>query len=175
MIGSILGGIFHRRGYVFAALLIPAVSGLGFAQDPAEGYWLSVDEKSGKITAGWEIYQLDHKLYGKVLSSAEPDQPNRCKESYRDFPVAGRVNEMPMIGTPWIFGLSTERPGRWRGGYIIDPTTGNLYRCRIIFHGADGNRYKTDTLEMRGEIVPGIGRSQFWRRATREIALSQHS
>jgi uncharacterized protein (DUF2147 family) len=164
----------RRAGYVFAALLILAVSGFGFALDPVEGYWLSVDEKSGKVTAGWEIYQLDNKLYGKVLSSAEPDQPNRCKESYRGFPAAGRVNEMPMIGTPWIFGLSADRPGHWRGGHIIDPTTGNLYRCRITFHEADGSRYKTDTLEMRGEIGLGIGRSQFWQRATRELAVSQH-
>jgi uncharacterized protein (DUF2147 family) len=174
MIRNILIGISRRMGCVPAAVLILAVSGFGFALDPAEGYWLSVDEKSEKATAGWEIYQLDNKLYGKVLSSAEPDQPNRCRESYRNFPVAGKVNEMPMIGTPWIFGLSAERPGYWRGGHIIDPTTGNLYRCRIIFHGADGGRYKTDTLEMRGEIGLGIGRSQFWRRATREIALSQH-
>jgi uncharacterized protein (DUF2147 family) len=161
-------------GMVFAVLLISTVSGRGFALDPVEGYWLSVDEKSGQVTAGWEIYQVEGKLYGKVLSSADPEQPNRCKESYGNFPVEGKVNEMPMIGTPWIFGLSAERPGYWDGGHIIDPTTGNLYKCRIIYHEADGDRYKTDTLEMRGEIGLGIGRSQFWRQATREIALSQH-
>jgi uncharacterized protein (DUF2147 family) len=173
MICKVLGGTSCRAEHVLAAVFVLAVSGFSFALDPVEGYWLSVDEKSGKVTAGWEIYQLDNKLYGKVLSSAEPDQPNRCRESYRDFPAAGKVNEMPMIGTPWIFGLRAERPGRWHGGHIIDPTTGNLYRCRIIFHAADGSRYKTDTLEMRGEIGLGIGRSQFWRRATREIAVSQ--
>ena len=173
MICKALGGISRRAGHVLAAVGLLTVSGFGFAQDPAEGYWLSVDEKSERVTAGWEIYQLDNKLYGKVLSSAEPDQPNRCKESYRGFPVAGKVNELPMIGTPWIFGLSAERPGRWHRGHIIDPTTGNLYRCRITFHAADGSRYKTDTLEMRGEIGLGIGRSQFWRRVTREAAVSQ--
>jgi hypothetical protein len=23
--------------------------------DPAEGYWLSVDDQTGKVTAGWQI------------------------------------------------------------------------------------------------------------------------
>ena len=38
-------------------LILSLVSGLAFATDPAEGYWISVDEKTGKQTAGWEIWQ----------------------------------------------------------------------------------------------------------------------
>jgi uncharacterized protein (DUF2147 family) len=150
--------------------------GFCFAADPVEGYWLSVDDKTGKVSAGWEIYQEGGKLYGKVLSIAEyaPDvRAERCKESYRGFPVPGKVNQMLVVGTPWIFGLSQEREGRWANGNIIDPTDGNMYKCRIIYHPADGNRYTTDTLEMRGEIGLGIGRSQFWRKTTRETAMAQ--
>jgi uncharacterized protein (DUF2147 family) len=174
MICNALGGALSRWRHVLAVIgMLALVSGLGFALDPVEGYWLSVDEKSGGVTAGWVIYQIDNKLYGKVLSSAVPELPNRCRESYRNFPVAGKVSELPMVGTPWIFGLSAEQPGQWSRGHIIDPTNGSLYKCRIIYHGADGGRYKADTLEMRGEIGFGIGRSQFWRRTTRELAISQ--
>jgi uncharacterized protein (DUF2147 family) len=158
-----------KKYLMWCALVMAA--GLCFA-DPVEGYWLSVDEKTEKVTAGWEIYVKEGKLYGKVLSSALPEEPNRCRDSYRDFPVPGRVSELPMIGTPWIFGLVMDRPGRWKDGHIIDPTTGHLYKCRIIYHPANSGRYKTDTLEMRGEIGLGIGRSQFWRRAARELASS---
>ena len=41
---------------------------LCFAADPAEGYWVSVDEKTNEETAGWKIYQEGGKLYGKILS-----------------------------------------------------------------------------------------------------------
>jgi uncharacterized protein (DUF2147 family) len=161
-------------GSLFCLLFLSA--GFCFAADPAEGFWISVDEKTGKITAGWEIYQQGGKLYGKILSIAgfPQDVPAAlCKESYRGFPLPGKVNEMPVIGTPWIFGLSPDRnPGQWNGGSVINPEDGNIYRCRIIFRPADGKRYKTDTLEMRGEIGLGIGRSQFWRKSTRAEAES---
>jgi uncharacterized protein (DUF2147 family) len=84
-----------------------------------------------------------------------------CKESYSGFPVTGKVNQMTVAGTPWIFGLSMDKPGQWKNGNVIDPSDGKMYKCKITFHPRDGNKYKTDTLEMRGEIRLGIGRSQF--------------
>jgi uncharacterized protein (DUF2147 family) len=148
-------------------------AGLCFAADPAEGYWVSVDDKTGKVTAGWEIYRDGNTLCGRILSVAGYPQDlkaEKCKDSYAGFPVAGRVNQLPILGIPWIFGLSSNREGQWSGGNVVDPETGNMYKCRITFRREDGNRYKTDTLEMRGEIGLGIGRSQFWRKSTRAEA-----
>jgi uncharacterized protein (DUF2147 family) len=161
-----------KTGFVFGLAVL--FGGLCFAADPVEGYWLSIDDKTGKVTAGWEIYQEGGKLYGKVISTAEhgPDvKAGACKESYRGFPVSGKVNEMKVVGTPWIFGLVREREGQWSNGSVIDPTDGNMYKCKIIFHFADGKKFMTDTLEMRGEIGMGIGRSQYWRKTSRETAL----
>ena len=149
------------------------VSGFCFGADLVEGFWVSVDDKTGKSTAGWEIYAVGDKLYGKILSVAGHPQDVKaynCKDSYRGFPVRGKVNEMAVVGTPWIFDLTRDRPGVWSGGHIIDPDKGSMYRCKITYHPQDGNRYKTDTLEMRGEIGLGIGRSQYWQKATREAA-----
>lgn len=144
--------------------------------DPVEGFWLSVDEKTGKTTAGWELYLENGKLSGRILSIAGYPQNIKaaaCKESYRGFPLRGKVNEMPIVGSPWIFGLSPDRiAGQWRGGNVIDPNDGKMYQCRITFHPADGKRFLQDALEMRGEIGLGIGRSQFWRRSTRKEASS---
>jgi uncharacterized protein (DUF2147 family) len=161
---------------LLCAVLGILCTGLSFAADPAEGYWLSVDEKTGRVTAGWELYQDGGKLYGKVVSTAEhaPDvKAVFCKESYRGFPVPGKVNEMMVVGTPWIFGLTKDREGQWSHGNVIDPTDGNMYICKIAFHPADGGKFKTDVLEMRGEIGLGIGRSQYWRKTSRETALAQ--
>jgi uncharacterized protein (DUF2147 family) len=146
-------------------------AGFCFA-DPAEGFWISADEKTGKDTGGWQIYQEGGKLFGKILSVTGHPQnvkADKCKDSYRGFPLPGKVSDMTVVGTIWLWGLSSDRPGEWRGGNIINPDDGNMYGCRVSYHPADGNRYKVDTLEVRGTIGP-IGRSQYWRKATREQA-----
>ncbi|MDR2485456.1 MAG: DUF2147 domain-containing protein [Treponema sp.] len=157
------------------AWVLALSSGFCFAADPAEGYWLSIDEKTGKITAGWEIYQNNGKLYGKMLSVLGYPQDvkaGRCKESYPGFPLAGKVYEMSVIGTPWIFGLTMDRAGQWSRGNVINAEDGAMYKCKITYRAADGKKYRTDTLEMRGEIGLGIGRSQFWQKATQQQAAS---
>jgi len=152
-------------------------AGFCFAADPVEGYWLSVDEKTNKVTAGWHIYQQDGKLFGKLLSSAT-DFPgikaSKCKDSYPGFPVAGKVSQMAVDGTPWIYGLTLDKAGEWSNGSVVNPEDGNVYKCKIIFRPAGSKSGRTsfqqDTLEMRGEIGLGIGRSQFWRKSDQKTA-----
>ena len=156
-------------------IILCCAGGICFAADSVEGYWLSVDEKTGKVTAGWQIYQEGGKLYGKVLSMADepPDLiADKCKESYQGFPIPGKVNQMKVIGIPLIFGLTMDKPGQWSGGSIIDPGDGKMYKCKITFRAAGTGRFKTDTLEMRGEIGLGIGRSQFWQKSDSNTASS---
>ena len=153
-------------------LLLISVS-VCFAADPAEGYWISVDEKTGKDTAGWEIFLKDGKLFGKILSIADFPQTEKaynCKDSYKGFPASGKVSDMTVVGTTWIFSLVPDsKPGQWKGGNIVDPNDGNMYGCKITFHPADGSKFKVNTLEMRGTIGP-FGRSQFWKTSTQEQA-----
>ena len=153
-------------------LLFMAAACICFASDPAEGFWISVDDKTGKDTAGWEIYVRNGVLYGRILSIAgfpQNEKAVNCKGPYKGFPHSGNASEMTVVGTTWIFGLVPDgESGKWKGGNVIDPDDGKMYGCRITFHAA-GGKYKVDTLEMRGTIGP-LGRSQFWRRATREQA-----
>ena len=161
-------------------VLFFAVSPLGATPskqtaDPAEGFWLSVDEKSGKITAGWHIYEESGKLFGKILSMADLPKTTlaeKCKESYAGFPVAGKVNQMTVVGTPWIFGLVMNKPGEWINGNVVNPEDGGIYKCKITLHPADGKKFRADTLEMRGELGFGIGRSQFWKKTDQTTAES---
>jgi uncharacterized protein (DUF2147 family) len=154
------------------------VAGFCYAADPVEGYWLSIDEKTNKVTAGWYIYENGGILYGTILSMTDFDdtlQAIPCKETYPGFPLPGKVNLMLVVGTPWIFGLSQDRPGEWSGGNIINAEDGKMYKCKIKYRTADGKKFKTDVLEMRGEIGFGIGRSQYWQKSDRLTASSLRS
>jgi len=156
---------------VLASLLLFGT--LCFAADPAEGYWVSVDEKTNEETAGWKIWQEGGKLYGKILSLAGKPQDEMTTggkgKSYDNFMNGVDVGTLRTVGTTWIWDLSNQGNGKWANGYIIDPGDGKRYKCRITFHKADGKKYKTDTLEMRGEVGP-FGRSQFWKTSTEEGA-----
>jgi uncharacterized protein (DUF2147 family) len=140
--------------------------------DPAEGFWLFFDERTGLAVTGWQVYQEGGKLHGKMLSTTIAHAENNARDSYPNFPIPGRVSEMPLLGTPWVFGLTMQRPGVWSGGNIIHPRDGRMFRCRITFHPADGRRFMVDTLELRGEIGLRIGRSQFLQRTDQETASS---
>jgi uncharacterized protein (DUF2147 family) len=157
---------------IIASFVILSCALAAFAADPVEGFWMSVDHKTGEIKSGWEIYESNGSLYGKIISAVgitSADKASRCKESYSNFPIAGKVNLLPVIGTPWLFGFRRESPGRWTNGIVISPEDGNMYKCSLIHRPADGKKFKQETLEVRGQILVFSG-SQYWRRATREEA-----
>lgn len=157
-----------KKLFLFVAVFM-CFSLMSVFADPVEGLWKSVDEKSGKVTAVWKIYVQGGKLFGEMLVvlGKKPDaKASKCTKDYPDFPKAGRVSEMPLVGTPFIFNLVKKSEGAWHNGYIIAPDTGKYYYCKVTFRAKDGKKYKTDCLEMRGEIGLGIGRSQLWVRAT---------
>ncbi|GAB1484014.1 DUF2147 domain-containing protein [Treponema sp.] len=146
-----------------------ALTAFAFAADPVEGLWKSVDEQTGEATAFWKIYEKSGTLYGeilKIVGKSDDTIAENTKESYKGFPVSGTVNKMKVVGTTWIWGLNKKKTGEWAGGNIIDPKKGDMYNCKITYRAADGKKYPTDVLEMRGEIGFGIGRSQYWQKAT---------
>ena len=162
------------KKYLLCFFIVAFISAFVFATDSVEGFWISVDEKTGKQTAGWEIWQEDGLLNGKILSAADvkaEDTAGGNGKSYDNFQNGAKVNTIKVIGTTWIWGLTQKNPGQWENGYIIDPENGSRYKCKITFHKADGKKYSKDTLEMRGEVGP-FGRSQFWHKATKEEALA---
>ena len=160
------------------AVVIFVCAGIAFAADPVEGFWLSVDHKTGEIQSGWEMYQSNGYLYGKMLSAircSPTDKAVKCNESYDGFPIAGKVNQLPILGTPWIFDLRMESPGHWTNGYIVNPDDGDIYRLSLIHHDADGGKFRQETLEIHGQLLHlSLGESQYWRRATREEASALH-
>jgi hypothetical protein len=117
--------------------------GFCFAEDIIEGCWVNVDEKNGKTT-GWEIYRNEGTLYAKGLVFS---------------------------GTPVNFSLTMDKPGQWSGSMVI-PNNGILFKCRITYHPAEGNKYKVETLEVQGQI--GImGNSLFYKRSSQSVSSAE--
>lgn len=169
-----IGGFMNKKLLLIGALILFCVFGV-FA-DPVEGYWISKDENTGKATGGWEIWVENGTLYGKFLSVAGYPQDVLAgggkKKSYKDFQNGVVIDTLKTVGTTWIYGLEKKSEGVWHKGNIVNPEDGSKYTCKITFHKAGSKGYKVDTLEMRGEIGLGIGRSQYWERATKEEATS---
>jgi uncharacterized protein (DUF2147 family) len=160
------------KKFITAIVIISLCATAAFAADPAEGFWLSVDNRTGEIQSGWEIYESNGYLYGKLLSAigcSSTDKAVKCRDSYANFPITGKVNQLPVFGPPWIFGLSRESPGNWTNGNVINIGDGNMYKCSIIHHPADGKKFQQEALEIRGQLLFFSG-SQYWKRTTREEA-----
>lgn len=117
------------------------------------GKWKTIDDKTGKPKSIVEIYEKNGKVYGKVLDILNPAMRDgkceKCEKEYKDKPILGLV---------LITGL--EKDGdEYNGGRILDPESGNLYKCMIKLTGKD-------KLEVRGYMgFSLIGRSQTWVRA----------
>ncbi|GHU40287.1 hypothetical protein FACS1894190_07000 [Spirochaetia bacterium] len=143
-------------------ILISAV--VVFAADPLEGYWLSIDDKTDKVTASWHIYQDGGNLLGALMGAPGVKAgtlATRCTKQYSGYPIVGKVSEMKLLGTPFIYGLQKKSEGNWYGGKIIDPNDGNVYPCDLIFHASDGKKYREDRLELKVFFI-----RQFWKKTT---------
>ena len=155
---------------LLGALLV--LSSAVFAADPAAGLWKSIDDKTGEVTAIWRIYEEGGKLFGTIAATTSDPQDviaSACKESYKNFPLAGAVNKMKTVGTPWIFNMVKESEGNWKDGNIIDPSNGKMYGCVIKYlkKGEKNKKYTATepTLAMAGTVGP-IQVFQYWVPAT---------
>ncbi|MBO7124025.1 MAG: DUF2147 domain-containing protein [Treponema sp.] len=165
-----------KRFLTFAAALLAAA--YVFAADPAEGYWVSYDDKTNEITAAWNFYvNSKGEMEARIVYSPQCDDTavaERCSnlKGVKNFPVAGDLSKMKVLHeTPWIFGLKKTSHGVWDGGNIIDCGEGKIYNCKVTFTPADGKKFKKDTLVMRGSIGP-LGRNQFWLRPDSQVMES---
>ncbi|WP_258103663.1 DUF2147 domain-containing protein [Marinoscillum sp. MHG1-6] len=99
------------------------------------GKWKMVGMKSGKERSLIDIYEKDGKYFGKVIETypTNGDDPNplctECDDYRKDQPVVGMdiITDLEYNG----------RSGEYKGGEILDPTSGNVYNCKAWL-GKDG-------------------------------------
>lgn len=132
------------------------------AEDPAVGFWKSIDDKSGTVTGVWQMeVKSDGMLYGSVLWIPDRNpatKAERCTKvkKYTDFMYSNPAS-LTVLNTPWLYKLKKIASGEWVNGYIIDPTDGNHYNCNVKVSGG--------ALVMRGSLDKKgvLGRSQTWQ------------
>ncbi|QIT54016.1 DUF2147 domain-containing protein [Aquisalimonas sp. 2447] len=149
---------------------IPLLLTLGFvspsmALADVQGYWLSEEEtaqielapcESGSDVICGEIVWLEDPLDddGEPLRDANNDDPE--------------LRDREIVGLEMVWGMEPDsgREGRWSGGRIYDPESGNTYRARMDL-ADDG-----ETLDLRGYVgLPAFGRTSTWTRESARRSL----
>jgi uncharacterized protein (DUF2147 family) len=119
------------------------------------GQWKTVDDATGKVKSVVLIWEANGKLYGKIekLIDPDPQYPDpkcaRCK---------GEMKDRPVVGLQILWDLHRDGD-QWSGGRVLDPDSGNTYRCYLAVE--DGGQ----KLKVRGFIgFSVLGRTQYWVR-----------
>jgi uncharacterized protein (DUF2147 family) len=138
------------RELLLTGCLLFALNALG--QDVL-GSWKTIDDQTGKARSIVKIYkEEDGKVYGRIDQILNPERRDAlCGE------CEGEDKDKPIEGMVIIRGL--EKDGdQYNSGKILDPESGNLYKCYIELE--DPNK-----LKVRGYIgLSVIGRTQYWHR-----------
>jgi len=116
------------------------------------GKWHSISSKTGKVDGTIEIYKENNKAYAKIIEIANPADRDKiciyCK---------GKNKNKPILGMVILDGLK-KNGDEWSGGKILDPKSGNVYKCYIKLKDVS-------TLKLRGYIgISLFGRTEYWKR-----------
>jgi uncharacterized protein (DUF2147 family) len=141
---------------LFVVMLAPCAS---WAQSsPAStpvGVWRTFDDRTGFERGLVVITETAGVLAGRVAGILHPREAERlCTQ------CEGARRNKPILGLTIITGMHHDGE-RWDGGEILDPQTGEVYRCVMRLEGG-GTK-----LVVRGYIGFSLfGRSQTWIRQT---------
>jgi uncharacterized protein (DUF2147 family) len=125
------------------------------AADPTSpvGTWRTIDDSTGKPKAVVRIFEQSGRLYGVVEKGLEANSAHSVCDNCTD-----DRRGKPIIGMDIIRGLARDG-GQWDGGTILDPESGQVYKCRLTLQ--DGGR----KLAVRGFVgISLLGRTQVWER-----------
>lgn len=130
------------------------------ANSSAIGYWMTEDHNNHnhpssviKITRG-----DDGKVSGKIVhifAEAGHGPKDVCVK------CSGKLHNTPIMGLQLVWGFHADpsTPGRYTGGYVLDPTNGKVYKCNMQL---SDNGQK---LTVHGYIgISLFGRSDTWYR-----------
>ena len=116
------------------------------------GKWKTIDDKTGETKSVVEVYEINGKLFGKIIEIIDATRRNKKCEK-----CEGIDKNKSVLGLVIIKGL-TKDDAEYNGGKILDPESGNIYKCILKLSSKD-------KLEVRGYMgFALIGRSQTWLR-----------
>ncbi|MBV9273009.1 MAG: DUF2147 domain-containing protein [Verrucomicrobia bacterium] len=147
-------GMFLKSGWLsFLLLFIAFVPLRIWAAERASpvGLWKTEDAKieifdeQGKLAG--RIAALDHRYTEDGQEKTDIRNPDRSKR------------DRPLIGLVFMRGFTPAGPGKWEGGTVYDPKSGNTYSASLEYDGGK-------TLKLRGYLLVSlIGRTAVWTKA----------
>ncbi|MCF8053760.1 MAG: DUF2147 domain-containing protein [Deltaproteobacteria bacterium] len=139
---------------LFVAIVVAvlfSVSAL-WANSPV-GKWKTIDDETKAEKSIVEIYDVDGKLYGKIIKILTPGKENSLCEK-----CTGEDKNKPLVGLVILKNL-VQKGNEYVDGTIMDPNKGKVYSCKIALE--DGGA----KLKVRGFIgFSFAGRTQYWYR-----------
>jgi uncharacterized protein (DUF2147 family) len=138
---------------ILVTLLLVCIAVVSAEAQSVTGLWKTVDDSTGEVKSIVEVYESKGKIYGKVKEILDPSAPENavCQN------CPGEDDGKPIIGLTFIKGL-TKDGDEYNDGKILDPESGELYKCYIKLEDKD-------KLKVRGYIGFAIlGRTQYWYR-----------
>lgn len=126
-----------------------------------DGYWQTIDDKTGNPKGIMQIYTQENVTYGKVLggypvNGVVPHQIcTKCPSPFTNQPVTS-------MQIMWGFTYNPQDQD-YENGHILDPDSGHIYHAMLIPTNNGQN------LKVHGYIgIPLIGRTQIWNRLTED-------
>jgi uncharacterized protein (DUF2147 family) len=113
------------------------------------GIWKTINDETGEAKSHIELFESDHKLYGKVVKLLKSPPDKRCDK------CPGERNNQPVLGMVLLTDM-LKKDGYYQSGSILDPEKGKWYNCKLWLKEGDPN-----TLVVRGYIGP-VYRTQYW-------------
>lgn len=124
------------------ALLAPLAA---TAAEPVEGFWLTENRKAIVKTR-----ICGSKICGDMVWMANPfDAGGKAKLG---------ADGKPLCGTQLIGDLKAKGAGKWSGGWVLDPRSGDRYSASMAL-------VSPEKIKLRGYLgLPILGSSQTWTR-----------
>ena len=140
---------------IFLALVAITFATSGILAEDITGVWKTIDDETGKAKSHVNIWVHNGVAYGKITKLL-----NRGPNEEADplcTKCTGESKNKKIIGLTIIWGLKQD-DGEWKGGHIMDPNNGKIYKCKIKREG--------NLLKVRGFIgFSLIGRTQTWHKS----------
>jgi len=126
---------------VLGATVLPADN----PQD-AVGFWKTVDRGKGFTTSVIAVYIREDCLEGRIIVSYD-EQTGAFIETFQ----APKQRVSKLKGNPYLLGINLfwglkRAENRWVGGKVLDPRSGNTFRCEVWV--------EKDVLVLRGQVGP---------------------
>jgi uncharacterized protein (DUF2147 family) len=140
----------------FMTLILCAAAALAADSRPTPvGTWRVIGDESGEAEALISISERDGRYEGTIVVVFP--RPGIDPDAVCDLCTGKRRNQ-PVRGLTILTGMRQDKD-EYTGGEILDPETGDIYRCKMWL--SDDNR----KLHVRGFIgISLIGRTQTWLR-----------